>query len=544
MKKCGKKLTVVSLAVVIGLNIAGYPVHAQEDMKANQQSSFASIQQMGSIAVTTVKDGQDIIDDSIPDNLTATYSEKLSDIALPEGWSWADPNTVLDENDGLKSDDGSGVGYYEFPAHYDVSRYVADGYDFTGVEGYDQESGIVTLNLEVLVVQKVNPIKIEDGFTLDKTYDGKPVSITEDNIEKEFDVGTISFAFKEEKISNHGTVYWGDLEEAPTKAGKYQLTVWFDGGKWYAADWIKKEFTISKADTTVSFIQDNIDKEYDGQPVFVGTEQKGNSNVAVKSWYQLDEDGNWLKLEKAPVNAGKYKVVATVDADDNYNSAETEMGFEITKAMPDYTLPSDLIIKQGEVLSSLVLPEGFTWNDSTQTADTLGMQTFKATFTPEDTTNYQTIEVEIPVEVISGVSTSNRVPEITAEDKTLKVGDTFNALADVSVFDKEDGDLTDKIEVLENNVDTSKPGIYKVTYKVTDSQGASATKTIKVTVKEKAGTQVPNKGETGQNDTTDKKNITQTVVKTGDNTNLFMWLTFSIFSAVGILSIVLLRRKK
>ena len=80
----------------------------------------------------------------------------------------------------------------------------------------------------------------------------------------------------------------------------------------------------------------------------------------------------------------------------------------------------------------------------------------------------------------------NRMPEITAEDKTLTVGDTFDPMKDVTAADKEDGDITDKVEVVSNNVDTTKAGTYEVTYKVTDSQGATATKTITVTVNPKA----------------------------------------------------------
>lgn len=75
----------------------------------------------------------------------------------------------------------------------------------------------------------------------------------------------------------------------------------------------------------------------------------------------------------------------------------------------------------------------------------------------------------------------NHIPVITAEDKTLTVGDSFDVMAGVTALDKEDGDLTDKIEVINNTVDTSKAGTYTVTYKVTDSNGASVTKTITIT---------------------------------------------------------------
>lgn len=77
---------------------------------------------------------------------------------------------------------------------------------------------------------------------------------------------------------------------------------------------------------------------------------------------------------------------------------------------------------------------------------------------------------------------SNEAPVINATDKTLTVGDTFDPKADVTATDEEDGNLTNKIEVLKNKVDTTKAGKYEVTYKVTDRKGATSRKTITVTV--------------------------------------------------------------
>ena len=90
--------------------------------------------------------------------------------------------------------------------------------------------------------------------------------------------------------------------------------------------------------------------------------------------------------------------------------------------------------------------------------------------------------IKVIVEPIES-SEINNVPVIIAEDKTIKVGDKFDPKADVKATDKEDGDITSKIEVVQNNVDTSKEGTYTVKYSVKDSKGATATKTIKVTVK-------------------------------------------------------------
>jgi len=77
----------------------------------------------------------------------------------------------------------------------------------------------------------------------------------------------------------------------------------------------------------------------------------------------------------------------------------------------------------------------------------------------------------------------NRVPVISAEDVVINVGEDFNPMLNVTAKDYEDGDLTNKVEVIENTVNTTTIGIYKVVYKVTDSRGASVTKEIKVTVK-------------------------------------------------------------
>ena len=55
-------------------------------------------------------------------------------------------------------------------------------------------------------------------------------------------------------------------------------------------------------------------------------------------------------------------------------------------------------------------------------------------------------------------------------------------LENVTATDKEDGDLTSKIKVTNNTVDTSKIGTYEVTYEVEDSKQHKTIKTITVEV--------------------------------------------------------------
>ncbi len=122
------------------------------------------------------------------------------------------------------------------------------------------------------------------------------------------------------------------------------------------------------------------------------------------------------------------------------------------------------------------------------------------------------------MEVAPVATPENNAPTIEADDRTITVGDRFDAMSGVSASDVEDGDLSNQIQVIRNTVDTSKAGEYEVTYSVTDAQGATAEKMIKVTVRTKT---------TG--DTKDS-------VVTGAQTNAVMWFGTLIAAAAAIAS--------
>ena len=105
--------------------------------------------------------------------------------------------------------------------------------------------------------------------------------------------------------------------------------------------------------------------------------------------------------------------------------------------------------------------------------------TYKVTYKVVDSSNGETTKT-IKVTVLE-----NNAPVINASNRTLYVGDKFNELENVTATDKEDGDLTHKIIVLENTVNTNEQGTYKVSYQVTDSRNKTTTKDITVTIKEK-----------------------------------------------------------
>lgn len=84
----------------------------------------------------------------------------------------------------------------------------------------------------------------------------------------------------------------------------------------------------------------------------------------------------------------------------------------------------------------------------------------------------------------------NQIPQITADNITIYENEISSAVLserlkqNASAYDAEDGDLSDQIRIISNNVDTRTPGNYEVTYEVIDSKGAVGIKTIDVTVLE------------------------------------------------------------
>lgn len=111
--------------------------------------------------------------------------------------------------------------------------------------------------------------------------------------------------------------------------------------------------------------------------------------------------------------------------------------------------------------------------------------TYKVTYQVTDSKGARTT-FSISVKVL------NDAPIIVAANKTISVGSNFNPMRGVIAWDKEDGNISGKVEVLLNNVNTNKAGDYQVVYGVQDQQGKQTTKKISVTVTNEAPTIVAN----------------------------------------------------
>ena len=387
--------------------------------------------------------------------------------------------------------------------------------------GDDNYTSATSKPLEFTISKADSAVNITTQ-SLNKAYDGNAVSIPEYTTSGSDGKVTIKW---QKNTGSADDPKWEDLKSAPSKVGTYRVVIELAGNDNYKPASATLDFTISKADNAWAKELSIKGWKYN-ETANVPTAKAKYGDVVYT--YSDSKDGTYTS--EVPKNAGTYYVKATVEGTENYTGLESApVAFEIAKAIPSYEKVTGLVLGQRQALSKIELPEQFKWVDETMTADELGTHTFKAIYTPEDTANYQTIEVKVvptPVAI-------NHVPTINASDKAITVGDKFKPLKDVIANDKEDGDLTSKIKVIKNTVDTKKAGTYEVTYQVTDSQGATVTKTIKVTVK--TAPVNPHK---------DKPNNDKGNVETRDQTNVGLFTTLSIISALGIAILAIWKKKR
>lgn len=297
--------------------------------------------------------------------------------------------------------------------------------------------------------------------------------------------------------------YWykaNDKNTAVTEAVKDNI---------YYAEWVGTNYSIETDAKLGKVTYDYDDSEAEEASVTLlasGSDAEKitkatNSNA---EYFDVEVENDSITITPVTgLDAGEYHGTVYVTMADN-SVFYVEVTLTVEQAEPEYELPTGLKAIQGQTLADVEgLPEQFQWVKPETELKKYGLQTFEAVYTPEDTKNYLTVKCEIDVDVMPQALIVNHVPTINAKDLKLTVGDTFNPLKGVTANDEEDGDITENIEVFSNTVDTTKSGTYHVMYKVTDSQGASATKTITVTVKEKAQDAKPSNNYSSSSDSDD-----------------------------------------
>ena len=210
------------------------------------------------------------------------------------------------------------------------------------------------------------------------------------------------------------------LSSAPTDAGTY--TAWCQLGNATA----RVEYTVAKAVnpgyTTLPHAVENL--VYTGEEqelITAGVTSTGQIAYTAGTDPENEPDvttGGMPYSYSVPkmTNAGTYYVWCKLDGGKNYTSLGAQkIEVTIAKANPTYTVPADLTATYGDTLSDVILPEGWSWADDTQSVGNAGTKTFKATFTPEDTTNYNTVS---DIDVTVTVEKADIDPTVSIENRT------------------------------------------------------------------------------------------------------------------------------
>ena len=165
-----------------------------------------------------------------------------------------------------------------------------------------------------------------------------------------------------------------------------------------------------------------------------------------------------------PTDAGTYTVTASI-SDGNYKlTGMVTAEFVIRKAAPDYEKPENLTATYGDVLASVELPAGWSWESEGDTpVGNAGSNTFTAAFTPDDTANYNIVTgVELTVQV------AKATPNVTATVNTDGTVYTSDSLYKIKIT-ADAGGVAGEIVWNEGQALTAGENSYTWTFTPTDT---------------------------------------------------------------------------
>lgn len=258
-----------------------------------------------------------------------------------------------------------------------------------------------------------NAFSKSDAITVnvvDKTPDNTTMKVSQGDIiyggsvspsvtNKPDDAGTVSYTYE----GRDGTTY--SSTTAPTDAGKYKVKAKCESSTTiYTAEDDFEILPKSISGMTVTLNKTSL--EYNGSAQAVTVTVKDGTNTLVKDTHYT------VTGTTSSTNVGNYTV--TVTGKGNYTGS-VEKTWKIVQGTPTYTVPTGLTATFGQKLADITLTAGWSWMDSTQSVGDASTtpKTFKAKFTPADTTNYKTVEnIDVPV-TVNKKAKIETLPDIT-----------------------------------------------------------------------------------------------------------------------------------
>ena len=345
-----------------------------------------------------------------PEDIEVTYGQTLSDVALPEGFSWQDdPSTSVGdpgEREFLATFTPGDAANYEVvrdvPVKVRVFRAVDASMFSVDAAGlvYDGSAH------EPAVSSAVVP---EGSYSVeyrDNVNAGEATAVVSGrgfyrgSCELRFDIAKarpeyeapapVEAAYGQtlgDVALPEGFSWQDDPSTSVGDPGEREFLATFtpgDAANYEVVRDVPVKVRVFRAVDASMFSVDAAGLVYDGS----AHEPAVSSTVVPEGSYTVEYRDN--------VNAGEATAVVSGSG---FYSGSCELEFAIAKATPEYEIPSDICGAYGEPLSSVQLPAGYSWQDAPdRPIDWYGDKTLYATYSPADSVNYEVVNA-IPVSV-------------------------------------------------------------------------------------------------------------------------------------------------
>lgn len=251
-----------------------------------------------------------------------------------------------------------------------------------------------------LIINKANTSISFNGYAPGKTYDAQPLA---NPTEGELTISgaayaDVTFAWYKDSVDEANK-----LTAAPKDAGTYYVVASIaETANTEASSVTSNPITISKRDITGATITLGTALTYTGKEQTQTVTEVKVGDVVVDDYTISGNNGT---------NFGTYTL--TVTGNGNFTGTATKT-WSIGKAEPSYSTPTGLTATYGQTLANVSLPTGWTWENTNTSVGDVGSNSFPAVFTPGDTSNYSTVEVNLIVAVapkevtVSSITATNR----------------------------------------------------------------------------------------------------------------------------------------
>ena len=196
----------------------------------------------------------------------------------------------------------------------------------------------------------------------------------------------------------------------------------------------------------------------------------GQAQIPAADAVTVQLDGKTIPNDRYTIsvrdNTNAGQAIVTVTGKGDYTGTASGI-FTIGKATPNPTIPTELNAVYGSTLKDVPLPKGWAWDTPDTSVGNVGEKTFAATYTEDNSGNYNTVQKNLTVKV------AKKAVTVTVLDKNAYIG------SDVPDLSNPEAGKDYKVEGLVGT--DSLNGTVTLTYAQTPDMSKAGKTTINIT---------------------------------------------------------------